>query len=574
MDIELSRDEDSVTSLAVAQSSDDSAVVLAGINSSTADQQAGRNEHLRSFNLEYPPRKKAVEDGAASGQEEAPSYKGRTTALGRASLFRPSSAANKETYQRVLKLSRARQGGGPRLGAAATGLAPEGEIVLFDASRSSPQSTDIRGRITLGKGEEAADVNIIESTPDDFRVAYCTDFEVYLYSASVTTKQDPAAKPRFLYGTPHPDTFAAGSARPIFRAIRFLTPRHLLLLQNKPGRSGAELLIIDIPESGGLSNLIFRKRLHKTMKAAIGLDVAILPSDSKGARQIVVAVAGQDISIELLTIDYHPVKGFSKFRPHSVLRNVHPLQMTKITFSEFQPPAHPAASDPTLQYLKLASVSMGNTVVVHTLPLTPFPFKSKEHRYVLTAPGASETAQMTFSVLVSIIVVALGAFFIQAFTEIRGGTPPYLGATNWLSPRVKDWIARPYMFENMNAPVITTNLPSVEHVRDAVPGVEDIKTQLGLRHLLKWRLSGDTAGKAIMVRNEGTDISAEVHDHEGIVRREAKRWEDLEEHERQGWRRKLSETGHWVAEEGEAILKGVFFSEIAGAIGQAVAGGG
>jgi len=575
VDIELSRDEDSVTSLAVAQSSQDSAIVLAGINSSTADQQAGRNEHLRSFRLEYPPKKKVVGDVASSGEGETLNHKGRTTALGRASLFSPSSAATKETYQRVLRLSPAGHGGSLRLGAAATGLAPEGEIVLFDSSRSSPQSTDICGRITLAKGEEAADLDIIDNKQDDFRVVYCTDFEVYQYSASISTKRDPSTKPRFLYGTPYPDTFSAGSARPTFRAIRFLTPKHLLLLQNKPARSGAELLIIDIMESGGLSNIVFRKRLHKSMKAATGLDVTMLPADSKGLQQIVVAVAGQDISIELLTIDYNPVKGLSKFRLHSVLRNVHPFQMTKITFSRFEAPAHPANSNPMLQYLKLASVSMGNTAVVHTLPLTPFPFKSKKPRYVLIPPGASEVAQMTFSVLVSIIVVALGAFFIQAFTEIRGGTPPYLGATNWLSPRVKDWIARPYMFENITAPVITTNFPSVEQVRDAVPGVEDMKskTKFGLRHLLEWRSSGDTAGKAIMVRNEGTDVSAEVHDDEGIVRREGKRWEDLEEHERESWKQKLIDTGDWVADEGEAIFKGVFFGEIAGAIGQAFAGG-
>ena len=574
VDIELSRDEDSVTSLAVAQSSQDSAIVLAGINSSTADQQAGRNEHLRSFMLEYPPRKRSIEEGDSGSEEKAPGYNGRTTALGRASLFSPSSATKKETYQRVLRLSPARHDGSPQLGVAATGLATEGEIVLFDASRSTPQAANMCGRMTLAKGEEAADVDIIEKEADDFRVVYCTDFEVYQYSASISTKQDLSSKPRFLYGTPHPDTFSAGSARPTFRAIRFLTPKHLLLLQNKPGRSGVELLIIDIKESGDLSNIIYRKRLHKSMKAAIGLDSAILPADSKGVRQTVVAVAGQDISIELLTIDYSPMKGLSKFRLHSILRKVHPLQMTKITFSHVQAPAHPATSDPSLQYLKLASVSMGNTVVIHTLPLTPFPFKSKEPGYVLTPPGASEAAQMTFSVLVSMIVVALGAFFIQAFTEIRGGTPPYLGATNWLSPRMKDWIARPYMFENMTAPVITTNLPSVEHVRDAVPGVKSIRTKLGLRHLLKWRSSGDTAGKAIIVRNEGTDVSAEVHDDEGIVRREAKRWEDMHEHERESWRQKLIETGEWVAEEGETILKGVFFGEIAGAIGQAVMGGG
>jgi len=562
-----------VTSLAVAQSSEASAIVLAGINSSTADQQAGKNEHLRSFKLDYPRKNRATEERVSNDEGWTLGYKGKTTALGRASLFNPSSVAKKETYQRVLRLSPARQERGTRAGAAATGLAPEGEMVLFNASTSSPQNPDICGRISLSKGEEAADVDIIEGKGGDFHVAYCIDFEVYLYTVSISSKSNLSSKPRFLYGTPHPDAFSSGNGRPTFRAIRFLTQNLLLLLQNKPGRSGAELLILDILESGDLSNIIFRKRLHRSMKAAIGLDVAILSSDSNGAKQIVVAVAGQNISIELLTLDYSPAKGLGKFRLRSILRDIHPLQMTKIAFSTFHAPAHPATSATMPQYLKLASVSMGNTVVVHTLPLSPFPFKSKEPRYVLIPPGASEAAQMTFSVIVSIIMVALGAFLLQAFTEIRGGTPPYLGATNWLSPSVRDWIARPYMFENVIAPVITTNLPSVEQVRDAIPDGANIKNKLGLSHLLKWRSSGDTTGKAIMVRDEGTDVSVEVRDDEEIVRREAKRWEELEEHERVGWKQKLVEMGEWAAEEGEAVLKGVFFSQIAGAVGQAVRGG-
>ena len=572
VDVELSRDEDSVTSLAVSRSSQDSVIVLAGINSSSAEQQIGRNEHLRTFKLDYPPKKQAPEGTRSLDQAKAPGYNGKTTALRRVSLFNSSPALKKETYQRVLRLSPAREDGGPQLAAAATGLAPEGEIVLFDATKTSPEPTDICAHIILAKGEEAADVDIMEGAPGEFLVAYCTDLEVYQYTASISEKRDPSSKPRFLHGTPFPDAFSAGNTRPTFRAIRFLTPKLLLLLQNKPSRSGAELLILDIDQSGALSNIIFRKRLHKSMKAAIGLDVAILPADARGVRQIAVAVAGQDISIELLTIDYNPEKGLSKFRLHSILRNIHPLQMTKITFSTFHAPADPATSTTTPQYLKLASVSMGNTVVVHSLPLSPFPFRSKEPRYVLIPPGASEAAQMTFSVLVSIIVVALGAFLIQAFTEIRGGTPPYLGATNWLSPSVKDWIARPYMFEHVTAPVITTNLPSIEKVRDAVPSVEDVQKKLGLRHLLNRMSSGDTTGKAIMVRDEGTALSTEVHHDEEVVRREAKRWEDMADHERESWKQRLIDLNAWAVEEGETIFKGVFFSEIAGAVGQAVAG--
>ncbi len=570
VDVDLSRDEDSVTSLAIAQSSAESAIVLAGINSSTADQQAGKNEHLRCFRLEYPPKKKALgEDGSGEGTRSS-EYNGKTLALGRTSLFSPSSSTKKETYQRTLRLSPARRDGDARLGAAATGLAPEGEIVLFNASRVPPKPSNVCGRIKLAKGEEPADVDIIEDNNGNFKIAYCTDLEVYQPTVSISSSSNDASKPQFLYGTPYPDTFSSGNARPTFRALRFLTEKHLLLVQNKPNRSGAELLILEIMESGGLGNIIFQKRLHKSMKAAVGLDVATLPRDSKGTKQIVVAVAGQDISIELLTIDYTPGQGLSKFKPHSILRNVHPLQMTKITFSTFSPPAQTANSNSMPQYLKLASVSMGNTVVVHTLPLDFVGSKSREPRYVLIPPGRSEAAQTTFSVIIAMIVVALGALFLQAFTEIRGGIPPYLGATNWLSPSVRNWIARPYMFENVTAPVITTNLPSVEQVRDAVPGIKDMKDQLGLRHVLRRRSSGEHTGKAIIVRDEGTALSTELHHDEEIVRREAKKWEDMEDHEREGWKQKLIDLGEWAVEEGETVLKGVFFSQIAGAVGEAV----
>jgi glycyl-tRNA synthetase len=39
VDIELSRDEDSATSLAASQASDESVIALAGINSSVAEQK-------------------------------------------------------------------------------------------------------------------------------------------------------------------------------------------------------------------------------------------------------------------------------------------------------------------------------------------------------------------------------------------------------------------------------------------------------------------------------------------------------------------------------------------------------
>ncbi|KAA6412196.1 MAG: hypothetical protein FRX48_04348 [Lasallia pustulata] len=471
VDIDLSRDEDSVTTLAVARSSETSATALAGINSSSAEQQAGRNEHLRAFRISYPPKRRTAADGQENNNGEVLSYTGDTKALGKASLFAPSSAAKKETYQRVLRLSRARKDSPLRIGAVATGLAPEGEIVVFDASSSRPSEDDVRGRIRLGRKEEAGDIDITEGRDGEYLIAYCTDYEVYLYGLQSTTKES-TTEPRFIYGTPHPDAFAKSKARPTFRSLRFLTPNLILLLQNLPGRTGAELLLLDIPRATSLGEIILRKLLHKAIKSASGLSTALLaPFDltTQDKKQHVIAIAGADISLSILTIDLP--SGRPRFTTHAFLPAVHPLQITGLTLSTFHPPPNVSTAPP--QYLKLASISMGSTVVVHTLPLSPYPPPTSKSaskyppRYVLTVPGRpSESAQLGFSVLVSIIVVALGAFFLQAWTEIRGGTPEYLGAKGWLSERVHGWVARPYMFESVDTPIITTKLPEVENVRE------------------------------------------------------------------------------------------------------------
>lgn len=444
---------------------------MAGINSSSAEQQAGRNEHLRAFRISYPPKKRTSVDGQESDNVEAPPYTGETKALGKASLFTPSSAAKKETYQRVLRLSRARKDSPLRIGAVATGLAPEGEIAVFDASSSRPSDDDVRGRIRLGMKEEAGDVDITEGKDGEYLIAYCTDYEVYFYDLQSTTKES-TTEPRFVYGTPHPDAFAKTKARPTFRSLRFLTSNLVLLLQNMPGRTGAELLLLEVPTATSLGRIILRKGLHKGIKSASGLTTALLaPTDltTQNKSQHVIAVAGADISITILTLELPLAR--IKFTTHAFLTTVHPLQITGLTLSTFHPPSTASTAPP--QYVKLASISMGSTVVVHTLPLSPYPAPTSKAaskdspRYVLTVPGrATESAQLGFSVLVSIIVVALGAFLLQAWTEIRGGTPEYLGAKGWLSERVHGWVARPYMFESVDTPVITTNLPKVENVRE------------------------------------------------------------------------------------------------------------
>ena len=606
LEIDLSRDEDSVTTLAYAQSTELRATAFAGINSSTADQQRGRNEHLRSFLLEYPPRRKVGGDGEFLERDKSTEFREGTKALGKASLFTPSSAKKKETFQRVLRLSKKKKDNGPRLGAVATGLAPVGEVVIFAADTDRPGPNDIKGRIKLEEKQEAADVDLISLEEDGqqegkFRVAYCTDYEVYI--ADVDYSKEDNCTPqsiRNIHGTPHPDVFASNKARPKFRCLRFLTPTLLLLLQNKVDGNGAELLLLEL--SGVI---VLRRSLHKKIKSATAMSVALLPTASYSQiDQHAIAVAGADTSITILTVDRFTSAPFGKvkFRPHSFLPLVHPTSITSIAFSTFHPPATPW-NKASPQYLKLASTSIANTCVVHTLPLTPHPSPPPQDQpahYLLKAPVRSSVTQNTISVLVAILAIAIGSFFLQAFTEIRGGTPEYLGAKGWLSKPIHDWIARPYMFEDgylsaasshakISTDAVKTSLSAAsEAIQTPFHVVEsaaaEAQKKLGLRDLLRRRDMGDDTsdhgndGTDIIVRHspmEGreTALSAELGNSKELLESEhqARRWEELKEHEKAVWKKRLVDAGEWTVDEGESVLKGVFFSGLANAMG-AVAG--
>ncbi|KAI9741804.1 MAG: Glycine--tRNA ligase 1, mitochondrial [Cirrosporium novae-zelandiae] len=602
VDVELSRDEDSVMSLAAVESTDSSIAAFAGINSSAEDLEAGRNEHLRAFQIDYPPRKKHEKekngkpkteknenesDVKDSSERALEVPKGITTALGRASLFtaiKQDSKSSDIAYQRVLKLSPPRRDGKYRLGVAASAFAPTNEVVIFNADLKTAESPEVRGRIQLPGKEEAADVDVTESEEEDFHVAYCTDYEVYLYKVPRDRRRKSSLKPKLLYTTPIPDS---PRQRPKFRCLRFLAPDLLLLMLNRPGRSGVQLRVLRI--LGGLDGeVILRKQLRKSTKAAVGLDVMSIPSSSSAdkQKQIAVAIAGQDISIEVFTIDYNASMGLSKFKPYAYLKSLHPHPITKICFSYFIPPPNPVTSSTLPRSLKLASVSMGNTAMVHTLPLRPWPSGSHNPRYFLIPPGRSELAQTVFSTIVAFLVVIFSAFLLQAFTEIRGGTPPYLGAVNWLNPGVRDWIAKPYMFGSNNIPSLEKVKPNVNlNIPSSLPKTHILPRSL--RHLSDHLLynthnhhdndngndpSSSEEDKAILVRDEGTDLTTQIESKK-ILEKEARCWEDLDEGEKVGWRKRLVDTGRWAADEGETVLKGIFFGSLGGMVGQAAHAG-
>ncbi|KAH8702605.1 hypothetical protein BGW36DRAFT_373208 [Talaromyces proteolyticus] len=600
VDIDLSQDEDSVTSLAVAKPEEKSMVAFAGINSSQAEQKKGNNRHLRSFELEYPPPRKSQADTTESKEEPNENNKqGKTTPLSQTALFRANAGKLKpgekvDTYQRLLRLSPYRSITSPRIGAIATGLAPVGEIVLFNVT-ASPQSSDVIGRIRLDAGEEAEDVDIIDLNDGKYLVAYTNGTDVYTFQIS-SQRSDASPEVKSVF------TISKSPKRSKLRALRFLSTNALVLLENAPNRTGSELKLLSLPSSKDTVGKIVRQRkLRGSVKIGLGLDVVNLDATTNGDQQHIIAIAGSDQSIVIFTVDYNPKsKKYGKLDKYATLSEVHPFSMTKICFSFFQPPSHPVTSKTLPQYVKIASVSLGNTVVVHTLPLAPFPLNTLTPRYVLKVPGRPEFWETVFSCSVALLVVAISCFLLQAFTEIRGGTPAYIGATDWLPTRLREKIARPYMFDENNK-LLSSAVFSPESTEAPQAQVSSIVTGKALRGLLESRQESITSstddGAAntpssstfkdvdpplnthiIVQRSDEGSISAqqvEHHDDESSVseKHNARKWEDLQPEEQSHWKRFLSEAGHWATEEGEQVLQGIFFGQIGGLVGAAVGGG-
>lgn len=181
---ELSRDEDSVTTIANLGSRD-GLVTLAGINSSEAEQKAGRNEHLRTFQIKYPTKKQPANEET----KQDVSAEASIAFAGKVALFKPATGPKPETYQRLLRLSPPfkRESGNRRIGAIATGLAKESEIIVFDATRTPPKQSEIISRIQVRNNAEAADLDISEVEHNTFSLAWCTDHDVFEQTVALRT---------------------------------------------------------------------------------------------------------------------------------------------------------------------------------------------------------------------------------------------------------------------------------------------------------------------------------------------------------------------------------------------------
>ncbi|KAF1978487.1 hypothetical protein BU23DRAFT_595660 [Bimuria novae-zelandiae CBS 107.79] len=558
-------EHDSVTCLA-SLGTKDGAILYAGINDSEEERLKGQNEHLKAFEVQFPKTAQA-----------------KVSLLSKTALFTPPASAGgkKEGYQRIVRLSPPvqRNSNAPnrRIGAVASCLAgDENEIVVFSAISNKPENPkDIIQRITLHKSQEANDLDILDEGEGIFQLAYCLNNDVYVqkiqydFSKKRTLSKGDANRIH-AYTVPFPD-LNEKKGRSKIRCIRWFSPSHILLLVNKPNRSGAELLVLKMYRDGNAGSIILRKTFPKHVQAAVDMDVALLDADEEGAYQAVVAVAAIDVSLTVLTIDYQGKKTdtISRFSPFATYKEVHELQMTKVVFSPFFKPEPKPGKKPGPQYLRLATTSLGNSIDVETFELYALSNKTSP-RYVLQSARSRAIADTAKYIVIAMIVAAV-ALILQGFVDPDGSL------TKGLIP------------ESMQNAAKSVKAPGgvVHDVRSAAnPNNADspaAKATHRLRDLLHLHQhSPDSAQppalqKALIVHHDADNdgaLSTEVHEGEHDVVKEhtkAKRWEELEQHEQHWWREKLVEAGLWTIEEGETILKGVFFGQAGAIIGRVAA---
>ncbi|KXS99133.1 hypothetical protein AC578_9808 [Pseudocercospora eumusae] len=580
-EIDLPRTEDSPQSLA-SLATKDGLITFAGINSSQAEQDANKNEHFRSFAIRYPPRKKQKTHDAASDD------KGDIKPLGKRSLFKPSSAPKKESYQRLLRLSPVQKRDVPakRIGAIASGLAQENEIIVFNATVQTPEDKDIITRIPLAGKDEAADLDIAQPDQNLFSLVWCDDDSIHEQSYKYDFAQRKVEKqpngPRRVYQMPASDSFEKVKSRPKFRSVRFLNAENVIALVNKPGKSGVELRVYHLYPTGPALEMS-TKTLPSRVKQASAIDVCALDADSNGNQQFAVAVAGQDISIEIFTINYRAATDtFSSMRLFMTLKDVHETQMTKLTWTPFHSPAR--AVDPSTlpttgpngeplpqqrpahpgpQYIRLASVSFGNTVVIDTFPLTPFEPKNKNSRYVLSHPKDEAFWKWAYIFVISFCVLVT-AFLFQSFASSGFSDDKNVGVFGFLPQNVRSFLDQPAMAAYGGLSKVTE-----EAVESPTP-VANLRDVVAEHH----GSPEDAAATAVVVRDlpEGEGVTVAVHpDKEEYLSKdtEAKHWDELEPHQKSYWKEKLVKAGHWAESEGESVLKSVLWSTYAGLVGQA-----
>ena len=569
-EVDLSRDEDSVTSLAVGQGKGKGREILiyAGINSSKQDREKGKNEHFRVFSL----------GASAEGKKGEKATTSKVLELSRSALF---DGTEKETYQRLIRLSKPFPNSA-QFGATATAFGSKGEeVVLFDTTGSPSAAPKIRGRIQADI--EAEDVDVIQTGKDEYLFAYCTKYDIFI--KTISSKTDSSEPRRITPAMAKHET----EAKPVFRSLRFLSPEFLLMLTNLHGRKGAVMQVLRLPASD--SNKISqatRTKLPSQVRQATGLAVCNLsprqsPSDEQGFAQLVVAVVGHDMSISLYTMEFQRHGSLAMVTQPKLLqrlKDVHPFQITGLALSNFIPPTESKSS----QDIKLATISAGNTVMVHTIPLIPLP-KSSPPRYIVS--GTTKSI-FTPSLILTILATLAFAFFAQMALEVRGSSPALFGLSKHVAPDVAEWLRVSHPIPNA---VFGTPKPTISSTLSTATPIftpthaesEDQSFASLLEALISQQAEQSSPGSkspVIVIREHPLDLStdggtrtdrkssikADLHDEDVHGPHGGKMWEELTSEERELWMKKLKDAGYWSEGYLETIMKGVFWGVVEAAV--------
>lgn len=524
----LSNNEDNPTNLVAGQRKGKATLLWAGINSSADDIEKGNNAHFRVFAAEQAPPKSRGILGA------------RISELNRASLF---SSHDKDAYQRLLRVTQPFSGA-PQFGAVATGFAKESQIALFEVAAGNNVAPRPRGVLDLSK--EAVDLDVNQTDKDKYQLMYCDNHNIYTLDIA---ENSAPGEPNRIYTMPDED------GKPSFRCIRYLSPKFAVAVANLPSPGGVVLYGLRLPKAGkadGVARIAVNTKLPKRRGAkATSLAVANLtpistPGSTQGDAQFVIAIANNDFSIHLYSLD-HRIMGevdlLANLHPLQVLKQVHPAMITNLCFSHFTPPK---AVTGRTQYLKLASTSVSNSVVVQSIPLKKFTDRSakirrggppRQPRYVtaLQAKGPSPTSMLLFFAA----VVLVFSILVQGILEVRGLSAPTVGGHKWLPSRIHAVPASPlaphagFLARLLEGSNLAQHKDSIVLLDSEVPG----------------ELKVDSA-------------------HDGSARS----WEELAPEQQALWKQRLQKSGHWAEEMGTVVFKGILFGELAGVVGAMVGG--
>lgn len=524
-DIELSRDEDSVMSLAVGAHRGKTTYLYAGVNSSPADVAKGTNHHLRTL---------AVEPSKARASAGLRSPEAKVTELSRIGLFANPDA---DTYQRLLRVSGS-------VGAAATAMGNDPQIAIFEAAAPRPR---LRGVMELPR--EAEDLDIVQTGDGEHQLAFC-----YKYELHVARIGNENSEPELVFSMPDDH-----GERPQFRSIRYLSPEFILAVSNLPKRSGVLIQGFRLPSPGHEKARIavttrVPGKISATALAVVNLSPPSTPWTPAGNTQFLIAIAGNDASISLYTLEHKPSNVLNllvDLHPLYTIRDAHGEDnITGVAFSRFVTPKTHIRQ----QFIKLASISLQKTVAVHSIPLNKYVDKAarsnkgppRPARYVSAMRSRAPSARPL--VLVLTIMALIMAIVGQAVMEMFGKSEPIIFAQRFL----------PSWHGTMRSPDYQPPVFFESHIISKLAGGK--APAAGETMVLFETAAGQPA----------PILTADVHDSD--VHGPAKSWDQLGAEEKHVWRERLREAGAWTQGMGEGVFKGVLFGQIAAAIGDAMAG--